>query len=227
MTLLEAIDARHSVRVYRNDPLPEEIIFQLNAKIDECNREGGLHIQLITEEPKAFSGILSYGVFKGVRNYLVMVGKKSEGLGERIGYYGEQLVLFAKTLGLDSCWVGLTYRKTDSFVIAKGEKLACVIALGYGDQQPVSHKSKTAEEVSDISDLTPKWYLKGVEAALKAPTAINQQHFSFSFLGKKDGVNRIKAKRSFSMVGYTDIDLGIAKYHFELGAGRENFEWAE
>ena len=25
---------------------------------------------------------------------------------------------------------------------------------------------------------------------------------------------------------FVEIDLGIAKYHFELGAGSEHFEWA-
>jgi hypothetical protein len=28
------------------------------------------------------------------------------------------------------------------------------------------------------------------------------------------------------MIGYTQMDLGIAKYHFEIGAGKENFIWA-
>jgi len=27
------------------------------------------------------------------------------------------------------------------------------------------------------------------------------------------------------MIGYTQIDLGIAKYHFEIGAGKENYIW--
>ena len=32
-------------------------------------------------------------------------------------------------------------------------------------------------------------------------------------------------KKGFSMIGYTQMDLGIAKYHFEVGAGKVNFEW--
>lgn len=46
MTIQEAIEARHSVRAYRDQPLTEEIIKLLESKIDELNREGQLHIQL-------------------------------------------------------------------------------------------------------------------------------------------------------------------------------------
>lgn len=94
MNLLEAINARHSVRAYRETPLGEEVVAVLREKIDACNRTGSLHIQLVTDEPKAFMGTLArYGRFSGVRNYLVMAGRKADDLDERVGYYGEQLVL--------------------------------------------------------------------------------------------------------------------------------------
>ena len=52
-----------------------------------------------------------------------------------------------------------------------------------------------------------------------ATTAMNQQKFYFEL---KEG--KIKAKLGFGF--YTKIDLGIAKYNFEIGAGRENFSWS-
>ena len=58
MTLLEAIQARHSVRKYKDEPIPEEVLAVLRNKVWEINRQAGLHIQLVTGEPKAFSGIL-------------------------------------------------------------------------------------------------------------------------------------------------------------------------
>ena len=106
MTLLEAIEARHSVRKYKDEPIPEEALTSLRDRIREINEDAGLHIQLVTSEPKAFSGPMAYGSFTGVKNYLVMAGKKGEDLYEKIGYYGEQLVLLAQTLGLNSCWAG-------------------------------------------------------------------------------------------------------------------------
>ena len=226
MTLLEAISARHSVRKYIDKDIPADIIAALQEKVAECNKEGNLNIQLVQNETRAFTGLLSYGQFSGVKNYLVMVGKKSKDLDERVGYYGEQIVLFAQTLGLNTCWVGLSYRKVpEAYNIGKEEKLVCMIALGYGEIQGVGHKIKTVEQVSNASDITPSWFKKGVEAALLAPTAVNQQKFSFEYVGMNNNRHQVKAKKGISMIGYTQIDLGIAKYHFEIGAGKENYIW--
>ena len=228
MTLLEAIEARHSVRKYKDEPVPEDILATLRNRIWEINQEAGLHIQLVTGEPKAFSGLICYGTFSGVTNYLVMAGKKGDDLDEKVGYYGEQLVLLAQTLGLNTCWAGVSYSKIPgTYVLEDDEKIALYVALGYGQTQGKAHKVKPAKEISNASDLTPKWFNRGVEAALLAPTAVNQQKFYIEFLGFRDysRVPKVTARPLFSMVGYSKIDLGIVKYHFELGAGKENFEW--
>jgi len=226
MTLQEAITARHSVRKYIDKEIPVDIVTVLQDKIAEYNKVGNLNIQLVLNETRAFTGMLSYGSFSGVRNYFVMVGKKGADLDERVGYYGEQLVLLAQTLGLNTCWVGLSYRKVpEAYNVGKDEKLACMIALGYGETQGVSHKIKTVEQVSNASDLTPAWFKRGVEAALLAPTAVNQQKFSFEYVGMSNNRHQVRAKKGISMIGYTQMDLGIAKLHFEIGAGKENFIW--
>ena len=226
MTIQEAIEARHSVRVYKEQPLAKEVVIELQKKIAELNEKGQLHMQLILNEPRAFKGVFAYGKFFGVNNYIVVAGQKSDDLDERVGYFGEQLVLFAQTLGLNTCWVGLSYTKIPgTYVLGDGEKIACYIAIGYGETQGVCHKIKTVEQVSNINDTTPLWFKKGVEAALLAPTAVNQQKFSFEYKGMKDGRHHVLAKKGFSMIGYTQMDVGIAKCHFEIGAGKENFEW--
>src|SRR5574344_1949901 len=227
MILSEAIPLRHSVRAYTDQPITGDTLTVLQQKIDEVNAAGNLHIQLVLDEPKAFLCTMAkYGKFRGVKNYLVMAGKKAKDLDERVGYYGEQLVLLAQTLGLNTCWVGLSYRKVpEAYNVGKDEKLVCMIALGYGETQGIGHKIKSIEEVSNASDITPSWFKKGVEAALLAPTAVNQQKFSFEHVGMKNNCHQIRAKKGFSMIGYTKIDLGIAKYHFEIGAGKVNFEW--
>lgn len=228
MTLLEAIEARHSVRKYKDDPIPEDVLTVLRNKVLEINKAAGLHVQLVTDEPKAYSGIMAYGSFSGVRNYFVMAGKKADDLDERIGYYGEQLVLLAQTLGLNTCWTGLSYSKVPgTYELKDGEKIGCYIALGYGQTQGSGHKVKDIRDISNASDLTPKWFRKGVDAALLAPTAVNQQKFFIEYVGFKDysKLPKVAAKPVFSMIGYSKMDLGIVKYHFELGAGKESFEW--
>ena len=229
MTLQEAISARHSVRAYKEQPLTDADAQALQDKIEQLNREGQLHIQLIRNEPKAFLGPFArYGKFRNVTDYLVMAGVKADDLDERIGYYGEQLVLLAQTLGMNTCWVGLSYTKIpDTYVLDEGEVIKAYIAIGYGETQGVSHKIKRVDQVSNVSDETPDWFRRGVEAALLAPTAVNQQKFSFELLPAKDGQQpRVRAKKGFSLIGYTQMDLGIAKYHFEIAAGTDNFRWA-
>ena len=221
MTELEAIKARHSVRKYTGQPIEESKLNLLREEIQKCNAEAGIHIQLVVDEPKAFStGVFKYGVFSGVRNYLVMAGNKDA--EERIGYYGERIVLLAQTLGLNTCWVGLTYKKiTGTFTLEEKEKVHCVIALGYGATQGVQHPMKPSEKFYEYDGVPPTWFMEGIEAALLAPTAVNQQKFKFIL---RDG-NKVQAKTLMSLAGYTHIDLGIVKYHFEIAAGKENFSW--
>ena len=220
VTMMEAMRARHSVRSYMDKPIPADVAGILEVEIAACNREGGLHIQLVQNEPQAFGGFMArYGKFSGVKNYIALVGKKGPDLEEKCGYYGEKLVLLAQSLGLNSCWVALSYDKSKAACkLDAGEKLCIVIALGYGATQGVAHRSKSAAQVMEAKGEVPDWFRAGVEAALLAPTAINQQKFKFAL---EDGAVAAKAGTGF----YSKIDLGIVKYHFELGAGRENFRW--
>ena len=223
MTLQEAIKARHSVRKYTDKPIETEKVATLRADIERANAESGLNIQLVLDEPKAFStGMWKYGQFSGVRNYFVMAGPKGKEAEEKIGYYGERLVLLAQTLDLNTCWVGLTYKKIPgTYTLREGDIVHCVIALGYGSIPGVQHPLKPIEQFYESEGIPPKWFQDGMEAAMLAPTAVNQQKFKFIL---HDG-NKVAAKTSFSMAGYTNIDLGIVKYHFELGAGKDNYDW--
>lgn len=216
MDKLEAMRNRHSVRQYLDKPIASDILEEIKKEIDQCNKESGLHIQLVVNEPKAFDSFMAhYGKFSGVKNYIVLAGKKAKELDECCGYYGERIVLKVQQLGLNSCWVAMTYKKIPSaFIINKGEKLTVVIAIGYGKTQGIPHKTKTMEQVSNATDQTPDWFKKGVESALLAPTAMNQQKFQFIYEN-----DEVKAKSGVGF--YSKIDLGIAKYHFEIGADRK------
>ena len=217
MTLMRA---RHSVRQYLDRPIPQDVRDQLDAYAAELNAESGLHMQIIYDEPECFrSRMAHYGKFEGCTNYIAMVGKRAPDLDERCGYHGELLVLRAQELGLNTCWVALTHGKSKA-VVADGEREAIIIALGYGRTQGRPHKSKTAADVSDLSADPPQWYRDGIEAALLAPTAMDQQKFRF----KRDG--RKVTVKAGAIGSCLKIDLGIVKCHFELGAGKEAFEWA-
>ena len=93
-----------------------------------------------------------------------------------------------------------------------------VIALGYGETQGVMHKSKSMTDVAKSEGQMPDWFKHGVQAALLAPAAMNQQKFVFTLQG-----DQVSAKAGMGF--YTKLDLGIVKYHFEIGVGNHYFEW--
>ncbi len=217
--VFKIMKARHSVRRYLDKKIEQKKREELNALAEQLNRQGDLNIQIIYDEPECFNSRMAhYGRFSGCRNYICLIGRKSTDLEERCGYYGEMLVLKAQQLGLNTCWAYMTHGKSRA-VVNEGEKEVIVIALGYGENSGSPHKSKPASAVSNMSDSSPAWFRRGVEAALLAPTAINQQKFYFTQNG-----NKVSARHG--LIGTClKIDLGIARCHFEIGAGKDNFEW--
>lgn len=210
MEIIELMKERHSVRQYTDKKIEREKREILNTLIAQINQKAGLHIQIIYDEPKCFNSIMAhYGKFDGVNNYIALVGKKSLKLDETLGYYGEQIVLKAQELGLNTCWVAMTHGKSKA-QIGKGEKQVCLISLGYGKTTGTAHKSKKLSEVCNYKKDMPEWFLSGMEAALLAPTAMNQQKFYFELL--TDNSIKITCGKGF----YTKLDLGIVKYHFEV-----------
>ena len=112
MDVLKAIEKRHSVRSYVDKELATAVVEALNEEIEACSREGGINVRLVTNEKRTFGGLMArLGKFRGVRNYLVLTGDGSEETEEKLGYYGERIVLKAQALGLNSCWVAATYSK--------------------------------------------------------------------------------------------------------------------
>ena len=215
MDILEIMKERHSVRAYTEKKIEGEVLVKLQNKIEELNKESGLNMQLILNEPKAFDSFMAhYGKFDGVKNYIAIIGNKDSSLAEKAGYYGEQLVLFAQSLGLNTCWVAMTFKKIkEAYKINENEKIQIVIAIGYGKTQGISHKIKTYDQVTNVKGEAPQWFIDGVNAALLAPTAMNQQKFIISY-------DNGKSKITASKWPYANVDLGIVKYHFEVGSGR-------
>ncbi|MBQ6465157.1 MAG: nitroreductase [Oscillospiraceae bacterium] len=217
MTTLEAIDARHSVRAYLKQLIPQDVRERLDAFAAACNEESGLRIFLRYDDPEGFDSRLAhYGSFREVNNYIVLAGRKGPDFDYLCGYYGEKLVLFAQQQGLNSCWTALTFnKKRVRELLAEDETLCMAIALGYGQTQGVQRRSKSIGDVTEGEAARPDWFTAGVEAALKAPTAVNQQKFAFSLV---DGEPFVRIKGIGSC---TKVDLGIVACHFELASGHK------
>lgn len=213
--MIEIMKQRHSVRQYTEQPIEPEKRSVLDELVREINRKADLRIQMIYDDPKCFDSFMAhYGKFTGACNYIALVGRKSANLDETLGYYGEELVLKAQELGLNTCWVALTHGKSKA-IIGKGEKSVCLISIGYGVTQGTTHKSKPLHELCNYSEQMPEWFLNGMNAALLAPTAMNQQKFRFEL--QTDGTVKASCGSGF----YTKLDLGIVKYHFETVSGKK------
>lgn len=221
MTMEEAIRARHMVRKYTDRKLPQNIVNQLIVRINENNDKYGVNMKLVTENAEALNPIIKLFLAKGVRNYIVLAGSNTGNADEKLGYCGADMILYAQTLGLNSWWVGDTFSQKGArknAAITDAEKVTGIIAIGYGATQGVPHKSKTSDEISSYKGDSPEWFINGVNAVLLAPTALNKQAFNIKGEGNK-------VLMTCTNGAFSDTDLGIGRYHFELGAGKENFEW--
>lgn len=218
MTIEEAMVQRHTVRKYTDKIIPQDIAEKLNERIADNNKKFGLSIQLLLNHTDAMNGIIKLLLAKGINNYFILAGNDSEDLDEKIGYASADIMLYAQTLGLNTWYIGGTYnRKVSKYVPDK--KVIGIVALGYGKDNGVPHKSKQAKDVATYDGEMPDWFQKGIEASLLAPTALNKQ--DYKIVGKGNKVRIIINNGIF-----TGVNKGLIKYHFELGAGKENFDWA-
>lgn len=214
MTELEALRERHSVRAYQDKKIEAEKIAKLNALIDQCNQEGNLNLQLLEDAGGTFKRLMSKFMGLGsAPSVIACIGPDDATLDERIGYYGQKIVLYAQMLGLNTCWAGTFSEKQSPAKRTSADRFPIVIAIGYGANAGKARKSKTMDQVvSGGIAGKPDWFKNGVEAALLAPTAINQQKFEI-VLGSDGNVEFIDKGGILSK-----IDKGIVKYNFEVGA---------
>lgn len=217
MELKEAMYYRHKVKKYKKKKLDDSIIEKINDRIQVNNLIYNLNMKLMTRKNDAVKGLFKTFCTKNIKNYIILsCGEEKDG-EEKLGYCSADIMLYAQTLGLNTWIMCETYNKDVSKYIEKG-KVMGIIAIGYGKRKGKAHKSKKMEEVSFYDGEAPQWFVDGVKASLLAPSALNKQ--SFFLTGK--GIN----VTAFCNNGiYSDIDLGLIKYHFELGAGKENFLW--
>lgn len=227
MTLLEAAKIRISRRAYIPEPLSSEKKAALQKIIDRLCERSGLNIKLMENGENCFSLFKSYGMFSGVTTYFALAGKADDPLlHEKVGYYGEELVLEATRLGLGTCWVAGSYDKASTAVkLDEGEILSCVISVGEIKANEnlkekflsgiIKTKRKTPAQMSKNYGTAPDWFKKGMECVANAPSARNTQLIVFEHT--PDGV---KSENTGTWTS-NKIDHGIALYHFELGSGKK------
>ena len=184
MTIKEAMKERHMVRKYVDKKIPEDLVSKLNERIEENNKKYDLSIKLMLDNDKAVNSIIKLLLAKGVKNYIILAGNDTDDLAEKLGYSSADIMLYAQTLGLNTWYVGGTFNRGVSKYVPN-KKVIGIVAIGYGINNGVAHKSKTLEEVSSYDGTMPEWFKNGILASLLAPTALNKQ--DYRIVGK--GIN--------------------------------------
>lgn len=224
MDYLEAIETRISRRTYLDTPIEQTKLQQLNDRIIKYNGEGDLAMVLIPDGSRAFNGLRkSYGMFKNVRTLIVLKGRKEDpNLKEKLGQYGELLVLEATGMGLGTCWVAGTFDRSSPVLdVGEKEEMTCVITVGnIAAEQSLKEKlvrgmthrkTKPAEAFYQSDIPAPQWFSEGIRSVQKAPSAVNLQPVKFEY---KNGIVKAYVEDDRYLT-----DLGIAKIHFALVTG--------
>lgn len=216
------MEKRHTVRKYLDKPLDMDLIGLLNDRIERNNCVYNLTFKLITNNSDGLSSLARLMSNNSVQNYIILAGKDNSDLDKKIGYCGADLILYAQSLGLNTWWCGGMFNGKNALkhLDNKAVRVNGVIAIGYGKTQGVPHKSKAADQVSHFKGDAPGWFKSGIKALLLAPSALNRQPYIVNGEGNKVS---LKVKNGT----FSQVDLGIGKYFFELGAGKSNFEWED
>ena len=220
MGVIDTIRERHSVREYDGRAPEGQELALLEQAVEECMRQSGLNIQLVMNNPETFQVVARFGLIHGAVAHIAFV-TKGEGDDERIGYWGQRIVLSAQEAGLNTCWVAMCSKRKNKAVCTPGEKVRLVIAVGYGINQGVPRKTKSIDELSTVECTdVPAWFEAAMEAAQLAPTAMNNQHFQVHLREDARTVS-IEAPKG----GWNTIDLGIVKRNFEEAANELGADW--
>ena len=223
MTDIEAINVRCSRRHYTDVKIDDLKIKKIKNLIDGYNRKEGLNIRFIENGADAFTGFNSYGMFKGVKALIALSGEKSvEDLKEKLGFYGELLVIEATKLNLGTCFVAGTFNKKKLNILSEDEELVCVITIGNVPEDKslkeklflsvIHRKPKKLKEFYLSDEKVPDWFIEGVKAVQKAPSAANRQPVRLKY-DKGEVTAFVEKTDSFQL-----MDLGIAKANFSLAA---------
>ena len=220
-----ATQSRFSVRAYTADPTDAQLAAlrqtasQLSAK--------GVRIDVLRDE-HVFTGMFGAKI-KGTSSFAALFSRDAR--PETVGYIGEAFVLECTALGLQTCWLGVSFSKQslhNAIKLRQGEKLVCIISMGQCAEGYVARKRRTVAELTEITDEQfanlPEWKRCAVACARMAPSAINAQPWSFDTDGPGIGVEN--ASWNF---GWGRLDCGIAMLHIELGAAHCGVrgEWKE
>ena len=212
-----AIKERVSVRKYSDGVSREELKTLKGA----ARYMGTDEVRIVVGKKEGVFNTLIAKAISGTDTYAAVISRSREN-DYLVGMVGESFVLECTAMGLGTCWLGMSYNKSviNSCVeLYEGETVRCVIAIGHYETAP--NKRRTRKTIFNLTGLDerafkalPEWQQTAVNCGRLAPSAVNGQPWEFDVLNK-DCIQVAKVSKNF---GYSELDIGIAMLHIEVGA---------
>jgi nitroreductase len=249
MKAFEMIERRISVRSYTAAAVSEELkqtIEELCQSVGPGPFGAALRFKLLSFEPlskEELRRLGTYGMIKGARLYLLSAVKDGKGAMEDLGYCMEKIILEITALGLGTCWMAGTFKRSafaEKMDLASGELLPAITPLGYAMEEmsaadrmirsgagsnrrkPWSALFFEEDGKTPLTEESAGLYSQALEAVRLGPSASNRQPWRLIrdnqglyhlFLSENKIYNRMLGK-----IRIQNIDMGIAMSHFELVA---------
>ena len=237
-SIVDLIEKRKSVRMYKEDIVSEEKIDQIKTFIKTITSpfENYFRIEIFNlNDEITGEDFGSYGIIKGAKLYIGIAVKKEDFAYENLGFVFEKLVLFLTSIGLGTCWFGGNL-KGSSFEKAMnlndGEIFPIMSPVGYGFDVYTftekfikfaigSNKRKDFSKLFFEEDFNSSIkmdinspYVEALEMVRVAPSAINLQPWRVLKIGKRFHFYTINPKKKTDSFYIQRIDMGIALAHF-------------
>ena len=250
MTIIDTIQTRKSCRTYSDGAIEPEKLAELkhflasNRQTPFGSKVRFLLLDFNELEIGELKNLTTYGVIKGARQFIAGAVEKQPRAMEDFGYCMEKNILKATSIGLGTCWLGGTFKRSGfagKMKISEGELLPGISPVGYSrDKRSVvdrmfrfvaaSDQRKPWHELfhlHDMDTLLDQEKSGGFETPLEcvrmAPSASNKQPWRV-IQGRDQNTFHFYLKRTpgyeniIKDIRLQNVDMGIAMCHFDLSA---------
>ena len=250
--ITDVIEERFSCRTFVNTPIAEAERRELARVVSSINtgRLGSpvrFELLIATEEDRsALKGLGTYGFISGNTGFIAGAVGAGERNLEDYAYRLEELVLYASSIGLGTCWLGGSFTRSSfaaRIALSTSESMPAVIAVGYiSDRRTLMDRvirwraapsSRLAWEQlffdgcfgRPLSELAAGPYVTPLRMVQLGPSASNKQPWrvlkrgqDWHFYVRRSAGYRGRGSRVLGVADMQRLDMGIAMSHFELTA---------
>ncbi|MDF2840300.1 MAG: nitroreductase [Clostridia bacterium] len=244
--ITDIIKSRHSVRTYDSEILKLDVKDKLREYAAQIKGPFDSEVRLEVVDSNDFTEgkgnkIGTYGVIKGAQTFIAGIADNKEKNMEQLGYCMEKLLLYAASLGLGSCWLGGTFKRSqfaDLVSLKEDEFIPAVTPIGYpaekrGLLEAMMRKAAGSDHRKPWNELffensfdnaitqeAAGQYGSALEMLRLAPSASNKQPWRVLKQGSEYHFFLKQTKGYSNAMGFNmqKIDMGIGMCHFEMTA---------